>query len=118
MGPTSTTQDQLTDREQAILACLSRGLSDQQIAGELYLSLNTVKWYNRQIYGKLGVSSRTQAIASAKDMTPDDQPGVDAIPSQSLPTPPTTFIGRASEINAAARLLEDCRLLTLTGTGG
>ncbi|MCQ3931796.1 MAG: helix-turn-helix transcriptional regulator [Chloroflexi bacterium] len=57
--------DRLTEREQEILVRLSGGLSDQQIADELVLSLNTVKWYNRQIYSKLGVNSRTQAIAQA-----------------------------------------------------
>jgi pimeloyl-ACP methyl ester carboxylesterase/DNA-binding CsgD family transcriptional regulator len=58
--------DQLTEREHEILVRLSSGLTDQQIADELFLSLNTVKWYNRQIYGKLGVNSRMQAVASAK----------------------------------------------------
>jgi serine/threonine-protein kinase PknK len=46
--------DPLNEREKEILRQLSTGLSDQQIAGELFLSLNTVKWYNRQIYSKLG----------------------------------------------------------------
>ena len=59
-------QDQLTAREKAILARLSSGLSDQQIANELFLSLHTVKWYNRQIYSKLGVGNRTQALAVAR----------------------------------------------------
>jgi pimeloyl-ACP methyl ester carboxylesterase/DNA-binding CsgD family transcriptional regulator len=58
--------EQLTDREKEILARLSAGLTDQQIAAELFLSLNTVKWYNRQIYSKLGVSNRMQAIRSAQ----------------------------------------------------
>jgi pimeloyl-ACP methyl ester carboxylesterase/DNA-binding CsgD family transcriptional regulator len=61
-------RDILTEREKEILARLSTGLSDQQIADELFLSLNTVKWYNRQIYSKLGVDNRTQAIASAKNL--------------------------------------------------
>ncbi len=56
----------LSEREQEILQRLSTGLSDQQIADELSLSLNTVKWYNRQIFSKLGVSNRTQAIAQAR----------------------------------------------------
>jgi pimeloyl-ACP methyl ester carboxylesterase len=47
---------------------LSTGLSDRQIADELFLSLNTVKWYNRQIYGKLGVRNRTQAIAQTREL--------------------------------------------------
>src|SRR5437899_10726635 len=58
----------LNEREQEILKRLAAGLSDQQIADELFLSLNTVKRYNRQIYSKLGVKSRTQAIACVKDL--------------------------------------------------
>ena len=56
----------LNKREREILAQLAAGLSDQQIADELFLSLHTVKWYNRQIYSKLGVNSRTQAITKAR----------------------------------------------------
>jgi tetratricopeptide (TPR) repeat protein len=58
----------LNDREQEIVQRLASGLSDQQIADELFLSLHTVKWYNRQIYSKLEVNSRTQAIARVKDL--------------------------------------------------
>src|SRR5215469_4471559 len=57
--------DALNQRETEIVRRLASGLFDQQIADDLYLSVNTVKWYNRQIYSKLGVSSRTQAIAWA-----------------------------------------------------
>ena len=59
-------RNSLTTREHEILKRLSVGLSDQEIAAELFLSLNTVKWHNRQIYGKLGVNNRTQAIAYAR----------------------------------------------------
>jgi pimeloyl-ACP methyl ester carboxylesterase/DNA-binding CsgD family transcriptional regulator len=55
-----------TDREKEILERLAAGLSDQQIADQLFLSLHTVKWHNRQIYSKLGVRSRLQAIAQAR----------------------------------------------------
>lgn len=58
--------DQLTEREKEILGQLASGLTDQQIAAELFLSPNTVRWYNRQIYNKLGVSNRTQAIRQAR----------------------------------------------------
>jgi pimeloyl-ACP methyl ester carboxylesterase/DNA-binding CsgD family transcriptional regulator len=58
--------DHLTDREREILERLSNGLSDQQIANDLFLSPNTVRWYNRQIYSKLGVSSRMQAVVQAR----------------------------------------------------
>lgn len=56
----------MNKREREILARLASGLSDQQIADELFLSLHTIKWYNRQIFSKLGVSSRTQAITKAR----------------------------------------------------
>ena len=61
--------DPLNQREREILTRLSSGLSDQQIADELFLSLNTVKWYNRHIYSKLGVNSRTQAITKARALS-------------------------------------------------
>jgi pimeloyl-ACP methyl ester carboxylesterase/DNA-binding CsgD family transcriptional regulator len=57
---------QMNKREREILERLATGLSDQQIADELFLSLHTVKWYNRQIFNKLDVSSRTQAITKAR----------------------------------------------------
>jgi pimeloyl-ACP methyl ester carboxylesterase/DNA-binding CsgD family transcriptional regulator len=56
----------MNKREREILERLATGLSDQQIADELFLSLHTVKWYNRQIFNKLGVSSRMQAITKAR----------------------------------------------------
>ncbi len=58
--------DSLNKREREILAQLSADLSDQQIADKLFLSLNTIKWYNRQIYRKLGVNGRFQAITKAR----------------------------------------------------
>jgi len=56
----------LTERELGIIERLANGRTDQQIADELFLSLNTVKWHNRHIYAKLGVSNRLQAIAQAR----------------------------------------------------
>jgi len=40
-------------RDALILRLLAEGLSDRQIAQALFLSLNTVKWSNRQVYSKL-----------------------------------------------------------------
>lgn len=45
---------------------LSKGLSDRQIADELFLSVHTVKWHNRRIYRELGVSNRTEAVVRAR----------------------------------------------------
>jgi len=60
--------DPLTNREIEILRCMNDGLSNQSIAGQLFISLGTVKWYTSQIYAKLQVSSRTQAVAKAREM--------------------------------------------------
>jgi LuxR family maltose regulon positive regulatory protein len=58
----------LNDREKQILRLIAAGLSDREIAEELYLSVNTIKWHNRQIYDKLGVSRRGQAVARAQEL--------------------------------------------------
>jgi len=57
----------LTRREQEILRLLVAGASNQEIAAELVISLATVKKHVSNLLGKLGVESRTQAIARARD---------------------------------------------------
>ena len=56
----------LSSRELEVLALIARGLTNQEIAARLYLSLHTVKAHARSIYAKLGVSSRTQAVARGR----------------------------------------------------
>jgi LuxR family maltose regulon positive regulatory protein len=56
----------LTGREQEILRLIAEGASNRQIAGELVLTVNTVKKHTSHIFGKLGVSTRTQAAARAR----------------------------------------------------
>ena len=58
--------DSLTTRELEILRLVETGLSNREIAQKLIFSVGTVKWYVHQIYNKLGVGSRTQAIARAR----------------------------------------------------
>jgi len=58
---------ELTGREIEILALVADGLSNRAIAEQLFLSTGTVKWYLNQIYSKLGVNSRTQAVARARE---------------------------------------------------
>jgi LuxR family maltose regulon positive regulatory protein len=56
----------LSSRELEVLALIAEGLTNQEIAARLYLSLHTVKAHTRNIYAKLGVSSRTQAVAKGR----------------------------------------------------
>ncbi len=56
----------LSAREFEVLDLIAAGLTNQQIAARLYLSLHTVKSHARNINAKLGVSSRTQAVATGR----------------------------------------------------
>ena len=58
----------LTDRERDVLRLLRSKLSLREIAGELYISHNTVKGYAKSIYRKLGVSSREAALDAAREL--------------------------------------------------
>jgi DNA-binding CsgD family transcriptional regulator len=56
----------LTHGETRVLNYLPTNLSAREIAGELYLSVNTVKTHQRHLYAKLGACSRTQAVDKAR----------------------------------------------------
>jgi LuxR family maltose regulon positive regulatory protein len=56
----------LSDRELEVLHLLAEGLSNPEIGQRLFISLPTVKSHTRNIYGKLGVHSRKQAVAQAR----------------------------------------------------
>ena len=58
----------LTEREQEILLCLQRGLSDKEIANELNVSPSTVRSYCQRIYPKLGVNNRIEAVIFANSL--------------------------------------------------
>jgi LuxR family transcriptional regulator, maltose regulon positive regulatory protein len=64
--PRDRLAEPLSARELEVLALLADGLANDEIAARLYLSLHTVKAHARNIYAKLGVSSRTQAAAKAR----------------------------------------------------
>jgi DNA-binding NarL/FixJ family response regulator len=63
----------LTDREAEVLALITQGMSNAQVAELTFLSPNTIKSYIRSIYRKIGVGSRTQAVLWGVDhgFTPD-----------------------------------------------
>jgi len=58
----------LSDRELDVLHLMSQGLTNQQIADRLYVSQNTVKTHTSNIYSKLTVERRTQAIQKAREL--------------------------------------------------
>ena len=68
VGERSSQGSPLSSREQAVLALIAQGCSNQEIAEQLFISLHTVKTHARRINTKLGVARRTQAVAMAKSM--------------------------------------------------
>lgn len=58
----------LKHRELDILHLLAHGRSNKEIARELNVSVDTVKWYLKIIYGKLGVNKRAEAVGAAREL--------------------------------------------------
>jgi predicted ATPase/DNA-binding CsgD family transcriptional regulator len=115
--------ESLSPRELEILHLISNGFSNREIAHELYLSVETIKWYNRQIFMKLVVKNRIQAAKKAVELNLlGSEP---ALPSQeksplsgNLPAQLTPFVGREKETGEINELLKHNRLVVITGAGG
>ena len=56
----------LSEREREVLLLMATGASNQEIAQALIIAVNTVKRHARNIFGKLGVENRTQAVVRAR----------------------------------------------------
>jgi LuxR family maltose regulon positive regulatory protein len=64
----STLVESLSARELEVLRLIASGMSNAEIAQALVIALSTVKTHTNSIFGKLQVTSRTQAIARARDL--------------------------------------------------
>jgi NarL family two-component system response regulator LiaR len=84
----------LSPREAEVLALITQGLSNQEIADRVYLSINSVKTYIRSAYRKVGVAKRIQAVMWALEngFKPDTLRTIDPAllvrPAVSAPRPP------------------------------
>jgi LuxR family maltose regulon positive regulatory protein len=57
-----------SERERQVIRLLATYLSQQEIADELYVSVNTIRFHTKNIYRKLGVHNRSEAVAKAKSI--------------------------------------------------
>ena len=117
-------RDAFTLREIEVLGLIAGGLTNQEISQKLHVSAETVKWYAKQIFPKLGVSNRTQAALKADEIgllnfgkTPSGRENKKR-QFTNLPAQLTSYIGRKKDIREIKTLLKDKRLVTLTGPGG
>lgn len=67
-GHATHAADALTSRELEVLALLAQGLTNQQISTRAQISLTTVKWHVKNIFGKLGASTRVGAVVRAREL--------------------------------------------------
>jgi predicted ATPase/DNA-binding CsgD family transcriptional regulator len=119
LEPDAIFVEPLTRREKDVLALLSGNLSNREIAEQLVVSVNTVKWYVRQIIAKLGVQNRRQAVERARGMgLLEGGQKTMFMPQTKLPAEPTPFVGRLEELEEIKTQLMGTHLLTLTGPGG
>src|SRR5690606_15771448 len=68
LQPGDNLVEQLTFREQEILQMIVDGCSNKDIAQRLFITVSTVKWHVRQVYQKLRVRSRVQAMVRAREL--------------------------------------------------
>src|SRR3990170_4967188 len=121
-GPPSW-MERFRERELEILRLITEGLSNREISQRLALSPETVKWYNKQLFSKLGVASRAGAAAAAAEYRLLKPPGPsatdqEAVRRTNLPAQVTSYVGRTREIAEVKQLLRSSRLVVLTGAGG
>jgi LuxR family maltose regulon positive regulatory protein len=67
-GPVTGLPEALSEREIEVLLLMADGLKNQEIADRLVVSLNTVRYHSKNIFGKLSVDNRTAAVARAREL--------------------------------------------------
>ncbi len=118
--------DPLTERELEVLRLMAAGMSNPLIAEKLFIGVETVRWYAKEIYSKLGVHTRTEASMRARDLgllengTADTRSSSLQFVMRGFPIYTTPFVGREAEFAELNSLLREAnmRLITLVGPGG
>jgi DNA-binding CsgD family transcriptional regulator/tetratricopeptide (TPR) repeat protein len=127
LGTNRQLLEPLTPRERDILQRVVAGQTNAQIAEQLVLSAETVKWYVKQLYGKLAAHSRADAIRQAVlwGLVPDPAPAEAAAGAGYVfinPLPQDVagrYVGHSAKLaHLAALLAQPARLITILGRAG
>jgi len=112
--------DKITEREREILVLIAAHHTNKEIAESLHLALSTVKWYTKQIFNKLTVNNRREAINQATALGLLETKSPNTVIPNNIPVPLTPFVGRTREVGQLTQLLTkgETRLVTLHGAGG
>jgi predicted ATPase/DNA-binding CsgD family transcriptional regulator len=114
----------LTQREIEVIELVAGGLSNQEIADSMVITVHTVKAHLKHIFAKLEAGKRTQAVARARELGLLHDARTNAAqattPSHNLPRSLIPLIGRDNELSVLADYLTDTnhRLITVHGPGG
>jgi DNA-binding CsgD family transcriptional regulator/N-acetylneuraminic acid mutarotase len=94
--------DELSEREKEILRLVATGASNKEIAGQLFISVNTVKVHLRNIFAKIGASSRTEAAMTAVQIGLAPAPGSAQLESDSTEQAIDLQLGSVPEASRTA----------------
>lgn len=124
MSEQPTPEQSLKPRELEIVRYMAEGLTNREIAERLYIGVETVRTYAKQIYAKLDVSGRVQAGKKAQALgllaeSVDEQIALYS-DKHKLPLQLNPFVGRKQELSELHDLLNrpEVRLLTILAPGG
>jgi predicted ATPase/DNA-binding CsgD family transcriptional regulator len=109
----------VSPREAEVLAAVADHLTNAEIAARLFISVRTVESHVSSLLRKLQVDDRRELAGAAESyLTVPSSEWPDRHTSSSIPTPLTSFVGRAAEATALANALTEHRLVTAIGPGG
>ena len=117
----SIPDETLTQRELEIVSLIAAGHTNREIGTSLHLAETTVRWHNTQIFAKLGVKNRHEAVARAQELgLLRSEVQAASVSLHNLPRQTTLFVGRHQELSELAHLLGDKNvpLITILGAGG